>query len=169
MVQTLLVSIRLRVWSLVLLSGLRILHFSEIWCRPEAVAPIPPLAQKLLYAAGVALTRKRREKKAPQGLKSAEQLVRDSLSSQNHSRRKENEGRCIQRIHSLNCLGQWVTLPGGTGVETLTIPSKTRKPRGAWEEEVRSTIFKRLMECNARGYTVVLENTKLQFLNVSVH
>ena len=26
-----------------------------LWCRPAAVAPIPPLAWELLYAAGVAL------------------------------------------------------------------------------------------------------------------
>ena len=34
-----------------------------LWCRPEAVAPIRPLAWKPPYAAGVALKSKREKKK----------------------------------------------------------------------------------------------------------
>ena len=36
-----------------------------LWCRPEAVAPIRPLAWKLPYAVGVALKRLKKEKKKP--------------------------------------------------------------------------------------------------------
>ena len=33
-----------------------------LWCRPVAAAPIQPLAQELPYAAGMALTLKKKEK-----------------------------------------------------------------------------------------------------------
>ena len=55
---------RMWVWSLVSLSGLRIQHCHEWWCRPAAVAPIWPLALELPYAAGVALkSKKKKERK----------------------------------------------------------------------------------------------------------
>ena len=38
--------------SLALLSGLRIWRCCELWYRPAAIAPIPPLAWEPLYAAG---------------------------------------------------------------------------------------------------------------------
>ena len=69
--RTLLVSTRIPVRSLALLSGLRILHIAVIcgvghkhgsdlallwlWCRPAAVAPIRPLAWELPYTVGAAL------------------------------------------------------------------------------------------------------------------
>ena len=48
-------TMRLWVWSLALLSGLRIQHCCELWCRPAAVAPIWPLAWEYPYAAVTAL------------------------------------------------------------------------------------------------------------------
>ena len=63
-------SMRTRVWSLPFLSGLRIWHCHELWCRSQiwlwssvvwlwcrlaAVAPIQPTAWEPPYAAGVAL------------------------------------------------------------------------------------------------------------------
>ena len=60
----------MRVRSLVLLSGLRIQHYRDLWCRfqtwlgsgvalavvyrPAAAAPTPPLTWELPYALGVA-------------------------------------------------------------------------------------------------------------------
>ena len=70
---TQLVSMRMRVGSLTLLSGLRIQCCHELWCRsqtrlrsgiavavckPAAVAPIRPLACRLPYVTGVALESK---------------------------------------------------------------------------------------------------------------
>ena len=46
---------RMQVWSLASLSGLKILRCGELWCRPEAAAPIQPLAWELPYVMGVAL------------------------------------------------------------------------------------------------------------------
>ena len=72
------VSLRMQVLSLDLLSGLRIWHCHScsigpkwcsdpellwLWCRPAAVAPIPPLAWEPPYATGVALKRKRKKKR----------------------------------------------------------------------------------------------------------
>ena len=66
-------SVGMRVSSLVWLSGLRIWCWHKpwhrlqmwlgpallwLWCRPEAAAPIQPLAQELPYAAGSALNNK---------------------------------------------------------------------------------------------------------------
>ena len=66
--------LRLQVQSLALLSGLRIQHCHELWCRsqtwlksgiavlwcrPAAVAPIRPLAWEPPYAVGVTLKRKK--------------------------------------------------------------------------------------------------------------
>ena len=45
-----LVSMRLWVWSLAVLSGLGKLGCRELWCRPAAVAPIRPLARGLPHA-----------------------------------------------------------------------------------------------------------------------
>ena len=67
--------LRLQVQSLALLSGLRIQHCHELWCRsqtwlksgiavlwcrPAAVAPIRPLAWEPPYAVGVTLKRKKK-------------------------------------------------------------------------------------------------------------
>ena len=70
----------MRMWvpSLALISGLRIQHCHELWCRSQtrlrsallwlwlwlaAVAPIGPLIWELPYAIGVALKSKKRKKK----------------------------------------------------------------------------------------------------------
>ena len=45
---------RRRSWDLALL---------WLWCRPVAVAPIPPLAWELPYPAGVALKKAKKKKK----------------------------------------------------------------------------------------------------------
>ena len=45
---------RLEVRSLALLSGLRIQHYCELWCRPVATAPIGPLAWEPPHAVGAA-------------------------------------------------------------------------------------------------------------------
>ena len=68
-----LVSMRMQVWSL---SGLRIQHCCELWCRsqtypallwlwcrPAAVAQIGPLAWEPPHAAGTALKRQKRKKR----------------------------------------------------------------------------------------------------------
>ena len=70
-------TIRLRVRSLTLLSGLRIRRCCELWCRsksgsdlvllwlwcgPAAVAPIGPLAWEYPYTMGAAPRRKKRKK-----------------------------------------------------------------------------------------------------------
>ena len=68
---------RLRVRSLASLSGLKIWHYRELWCRwqtklrsgvavavAQAVAPVRPLAWEPPYAAGVALkSKKKKERK----------------------------------------------------------------------------------------------------------
>ena len=46
---------RMRVQSLASLSGLRIWHCCELWCRLVAIALILPLAWEPSYAAGAAL------------------------------------------------------------------------------------------------------------------
>ena len=48
---------RVQVQSLGLLSGLRIWHCREMWCRPAAVALMQPLAWEPPCAMGVALKR----------------------------------------------------------------------------------------------------------------
>ena len=53
---------RMQVQSLATLSGLRILHCRELWCRAEAVALIQPLAWEPPYAMCVALKSKRKKK-----------------------------------------------------------------------------------------------------------
>ena len=53
---------RIWVWYLALLSGLRIQCCYELWGRPAAAAPIQPLACELPYAAGVALKKKKKNK-----------------------------------------------------------------------------------------------------------
>ena len=73
-----LVSMRMWVQSLALLSGSGIWHHHELWCRlqmrlgshiaglwhkPAAGALIPPLAWELLYTASVALKRRKKKKK----------------------------------------------------------------------------------------------------------
>jgi len=59
--RNLLVSRRMQVPSLALLSGLQIWCCCELWCRPAAAAPIRPLAWELPYATGVALKRKKKK------------------------------------------------------------------------------------------------------------
>ena len=53
----------LQVQSLALLSGLRIWHCREIWCRPAAVALIGSLAWEPPYEAGAALKSKKKKNK----------------------------------------------------------------------------------------------------------
>ena len=57
--RTQLVSMRMWVQSPALLSGLRICHCCELWCRPVATAPIGPLAWEPPYAMGAALKRQK--------------------------------------------------------------------------------------------------------------
>ena len=56
-------TMRLWVWSLPSLSGLRIRHCCGLWCRPAAIAPIWPLAWEPPCAAGAALKSKKKRKK----------------------------------------------------------------------------------------------------------
>ena len=74
-----LVTMKLQVRSLSLLSGLRIQHCRELWCRLQtrlgpciavavwrrsaAVSPIRPLAWKPLYAMGVVVKKAKKKKK----------------------------------------------------------------------------------------------------------
>ena len=53
-------TMRSRVRSMALLSGLRIQRCCELWCRPAAAVPIRPLAWEPAYAAGVALKKRKR-------------------------------------------------------------------------------------------------------------
>ena len=48
---------RMWVWSLASISGLRIWHCCELWCRPAALAPIQPLAWELHICCSEALKR----------------------------------------------------------------------------------------------------------------
>ena len=59
---------RLRVQPLASLSGLRIWHCRELWCRPVATDPIRPLAWEPPYAMGAALEKTKKKKKCPKGL-----------------------------------------------------------------------------------------------------
>ena len=76
-----LVSTRLQVRSLASLTGLRIRHCHELWCRSQmllrfsiavgwcrlaATAPIRPLAQEPPYAAEAALEKTKKKKKKTQ-------------------------------------------------------------------------------------------------------
>ena len=63
---------RIRVWSLALLSGLKDpmlpwyglnLVLLELWCRQAAAAPIQPLAWELPYATGAAIKKIKKKKK----------------------------------------------------------------------------------------------------------
>ena len=56
-------TIRLRVRSLASLTGLRIWHRHELWCRPAATAPTRPLAWEPPHATGMALEKTQKEKK----------------------------------------------------------------------------------------------------------
>ena len=51
-------TMRLQIPSLASLSGLRIWHCCELWCRPAAAALIQPLAWEIPYAACMALKSK---------------------------------------------------------------------------------------------------------------
>ena len=42
--------------------AVQVTGMARIWCRPAAVAPIPPLAQELPYTTGVTLKRKKKLK-----------------------------------------------------------------------------------------------------------
>ena len=62
-----LLSMRMRVWPLASLSGLRILHRWKLWCRSQMwlgshVAPMRPQSLQLPYAADAALKRRRKKK-----------------------------------------------------------------------------------------------------------
>ena len=82
-IQIQLVSMRTQVPSLASLSGLRIWHWRELWCRfqtwldsallwllcrPAATALISPLAWELIYTTGVALKRPKKQKTKKQNL-----------------------------------------------------------------------------------------------------
>ena len=54
---------RLQVQSLALLSRLRIWCCHKLWLRLEAAPLFRPLARELPYAAGVAIKRKKKERK----------------------------------------------------------------------------------------------------------
>ena len=60
---------RLWVQSLALLSGLRMRHCCELWCRSAATAPIGPLAWEPSHATGVALEKVKRPKNKKQKTK----------------------------------------------------------------------------------------------------
>ena len=76
-------TMKLWVWSLASLSGLKIWHCHELWyhkhgsdpmllwlwCKPAAVAPIRPLPWELPYAAGLALKKAKKKKKIYKKLK----------------------------------------------------------------------------------------------------
>ena len=64
---------RLQVQSLASLSGLRIWHCRELWCRLVAVAPIRPPAWGLQCAMGAALKSKTKQNK-----KQANKIISDS-------------------------------------------------------------------------------------------
>jgi len=55
-------TMRLWVRFLASLSGLKIWHCRELWCRPAAVAPIGPLAWEPPHATGGALKSKKENK-----------------------------------------------------------------------------------------------------------
>ena len=57
-----LVSMRMQIWSLPSLSGLRIWCCRELWHRPAAAAQIQPLAWEPPYAKGAALKRQKKKK-----------------------------------------------------------------------------------------------------------
>ena len=52
-----------------MLSGLRIQHCQELWCRLAAVALIRPLAWELPYAISIALKKAKKKKKETQAPK----------------------------------------------------------------------------------------------------
>ena len=56
-------TMKLQVWSLALLSGLRIQRCPELWYRPAAVAPIQLLSWEPPYASDVALKNKTKQKR----------------------------------------------------------------------------------------------------------
>ena len=55
-------TMRLQVRSLASLSGLRIWHCRELWCRPAAVAPTGPLAWETPCAMDAALKKKKKKR-----------------------------------------------------------------------------------------------------------
>ena len=75
-------TMRLRVRSLALRSGLRIWHCCELWCRPPATALIHPLAWDPPYAAGVALKEQKTKKKKKKEMCG----MKGSLSSRDSSK-----------------------------------------------------------------------------------
>ena len=68
-------TMKLRVRSLALLSGLGIQCCCELWCRLVATAPIRPLAWEPPYAAGAALEMAKRQKKEKKEKKSSRWVV----------------------------------------------------------------------------------------------
>ena len=56
-------TLRLRVRSLALLSGLGIRRCCELWCRLAATVPIKPLAWEPPYDTGAALKKDKKKKK----------------------------------------------------------------------------------------------------------
>ena len=95
-----LIFMRIQVWFLAFLSGLRIRHGHELWCRsqmrldPEwlrrrlaAVAPSRPLAWELPYAAGAALRGKKKK-------------VKSSLCDKTGSIKRAFRGTCFPILFS---------------------------------------------------------------------
>ena len=70
-----LVSMRMQIRSLALLSGLRTLCCCELWCKLVAAAPIWPLAWQLPYAAGAALKSKKKKTTKQKTNKQKKQLL----------------------------------------------------------------------------------------------
>jgi len=63
LINSFLVTMRMKVGSLASLSGLRIRCFHELWCRPVAAGPIRLLAWELLYATHMTLKRKKKKER----------------------------------------------------------------------------------------------------------
>ena len=115
-----LVTVRLRVRSLALLSGLKIRCCCELWCRSQrqlgshiavavavarsaAVGSIPPLAWELPYVAGVAI--KSKNKQTNKQKKPQQQKIKSRSSS------RGSEERNLTNIHEdaglIPGLDQW--------------------------------------------------------------
>ena len=73
-----------------------------LWCRPEATAPILPLAWELPYAMGLALKRPKKKKKKGKG-KSERDRFLSFLSRQTEARRPwERDGVEFQTCDAIS-------------------------------------------------------------------
>ena len=115
MARTWLVSMRMWVWPLTLLSGVRIQCCHELWCRsrgsnlvwmwlwrkPAAAALIQPLAWGLPYARGVALKRQKERKKERKYIRNSyNSITKNNLMRQCKKRRLEQTFFFPQRRHT---------------------------------------------------------------------